>query len=230
MKKILTLILFSISISAFSQIVVLEQNVKDDTIRPTRGPNLKHFFQGYIGLGFPLYTNEETAYTKFGTSTTVDFGMRYKRKLAEHFAVGADLGVTLAAYKIKQENGKTVPDTIINDKEKFQINSVRSSVYTRLNVGRRGNHIGNYLDLGIYGGWNCVKKHQTINENQDQEKVKVVTSQLKYIENFSYGLISRIGINRWTFTASYRLSDIFKSSQALPEIPHLTIGLELEIF
>jgi hypothetical protein len=230
MKKIATLILFLISISAFSQVVVLEQNVKDDTIRPTHGPNLKHFFQGYIGLGFPLYTSEDVNYTKFGSSTAVDFGMRYKRKLAEYFAVGGDLGLNLTAYKIKQDHGKTVPDTMINDKEKFQINLLRSSVYARFNVGRRGNHIGNYLDLGLYGGWNCVKKHQTINENQDQEKVKVTTSQLKYIENFSYGLISRIGINRWTITANYRLNNTFEASVALPELPHLTIGLELEIF
>ncbi len=230
MKKVFTIILLSLTMGAFSQEVLLQQNVKGDTLIPTRGPNLKHFLQGYIGLGFPLYTNEDVTYTEFGTSTAVDFGMRYKRKLAEHFAIGMDIGVNLAAYKIKQETGKTVPDSIINDKEKFQINSLASSVYTRINVGRRGNHIGNYLDLGVYGGWNCVKKHRTINENAADEKVKVVTSQLKYIENFSYGLLARVGVNRWVLKAGYRLSDIFAPAYAIPELPRLIVGLEIGIF
>jgi hypothetical protein len=230
MKRIITIILLFISMSAFSQIVLLEQDVKSDTLRPTRGPNLKHFLQGYIGIGFPVFTNEEVNYTKFGSSSAIDFGMRYKRKLASHFAVGLDFGVNLAAYKIAQDYGKTVPDTNVNDKEKFQINSLTGSAYTRLNIGRRGNHIGNYVDLGVYGSWNCVKKHKTTNENANGEKVKVVTSQLKYIDNFSYGLLGRIGSNRYALTASYRLSDIFKSTYAIPELPRLIVGLEIGIF
>lgn len=230
MKKIFTIFLLSLSIGAFSQAVLLEQDVKADTIRPTKGPNLKHFYQGYFGIGIPVFTNEDLNYTKFGTTSAVDFGMRYKRKLASHFAVGADLGLNLAAYKIKQDNGKTVPDTIINSREKFQINSLTGSVYFRVNVGRRGNHLGNYLDVGAFGGWNLAKKHRTINTNEQDEKVKVITSHLKYMEDFSYGILARIGSNRYALTASYRLSDLFKSTSLFPELPRLTAGVEVGIF
>ncbi len=229
-KRLFTFLFLSFSLSAFSQEILLEQNVKADTIRPTRGPNLKHFVQGYIGLGFPVFTNEDVNFTKFGASSAIDFGVRYKRKLASHFAVGLDMGASLAGYKIKQDDGKSVPDTIINEKEKFQINTIMGSAYMRINVGRRGNYIGNYLDLGVFGGWNCVKKHKTINDNTDGEKVKVVTSGLKYVDNFSYGLLTRLGSGRYALTAGYRLSDIFEASYDLPELPRLTIGVEIGIF
>lgn len=230
MKRIITLILLLISLGAFSQDILLQQNVKADTVRPTRGPNLRNYVHGYVGLGFPVYTNEDVNYTKPGASSTFDFGIRYKRKITGFLAVGLDLGVFATAYKLKQDQPKTVPDTILNDKEKFQINSTVSSAYVRINVGRRGNYIGNFLDLGAYGGWNMVKKHKTINKNEAGEKVKVLTSKLKYVENFSYGILARVGSSRYALTARYRLSDIFASSYAMPELPRLTVGVEVGLF
>jgi len=230
MKKLITFLLFAFSVAAYSQEILLEQNVKADTIRPSRGPNLKNFTQGYLGVGFPLFTNEAVTYTKPGLSTSFDFGVRYKRKVCSHFALGLDFGFNLSAYKLKQDEWKMVPDTILNDKEKFQINTAAGSAFMRINVGRRGNYIGNYLDMGAYGGWNISKKHKTTNENAEGEKVKVLTGRLKYIESFSYGLLARVGTNRYAFTARYRLSDIFKSSYAMPELPRLIVGIEVGLF
>jgi len=230
MKRLLTIILFSISLCTFSQDILLHQNVKADTIRPTYGPNLSNFFYGYIGLGFPLYTNETVNYTKPGVSSNFDLGLRYKRKITNYLATGLELGLTTAGYKLKQTDPKTIPDTVVNDKEKFQISTIMSSGYVRINVGRRGNYIGNYLDIGAYGGWNFQKKHKTTNGNEAGEKVKLSTTQLKYVENFSYGLLARIGISRYALTAHYRLSDIFKSSYAMPELPRLIVGIEVGLF
>jgi hypothetical protein len=230
MQRILTILLVLLSFTAFSQEILLEQNVKADSIRPTWGPNLKHYVYGYAGVGFLLNTGKDAAYTKSGVSNTFDFGARYKRRFTNYLALGFDLGVNLAAYKIKQDEGKTVPDTILNDREKIQINTAVSSVYMRINVGRRGNYIGNYLDVGAYGGWNMMKKHRTNNENAEGEKVKTVTSGLKYVENFSYGVLARIGTGRWVLTASYRLSDIFKPTYQMTELPRLTIGAEVGLF
>jgi hypothetical protein len=218
------------SLGAFSQEILLEQNVKADTVRATRGPNLRHFVHGYVGVGFPIFTNEEVNYTKFGTSSAVELGVRYKRRLTQTFALGLNLGVNLAAFKIKQDEGKFVPDYTRNDKEKFQINSLAGPGYVRINVGRRGNYIGNYLDLCAFSGWNFIKKHKTTNENQQGEKVRVLTSKLNYMENFSYGVLARLGTGRYALTASYRLSDIFKSSYSMPELPRLILGFEVGLF
>lgn len=229
MKLKLTFVLILVSVLSFAQEILLSQDVKGDTLRPIYGPNLKHFTHGYFGIDFPLYTNEDVIYTNFGTSSVVNFGFRYKRKVSNTFAVGFDMGANLSGYRISQEAGKTIPDTIINDKEKFQINTLSGSAFMRLNIGRRGNSIGNYFDVGGYGGWNMVKRHKTINENEDGEKVKLSTSRLNYIENFSFGLLARLGIERYAFTAAYRLSDAFVSS-SIPELPRLSLGLEVGLF
>ena len=230
MRKIITIAFLLASLSAFSQDILLHQNLKADTIRPTYGPNLKNYFYGYIGLGFPLYTNEDVNYTKPGVSSNFDLGLRYKRRITNYLAMGLDLGISTTGYKLKQSDPKTIPDTVINDKEKIQISSMMSSGYVRINVGRRGNYIGNYMDLGAYGGWNFQKKHKTTNENAEGEKVRLSTTQLKYVENFSYGFLARAGINRYALTAKYRVSDIFKSSYAIPELPRLIVGVEVGLF
>ncbi len=230
MKKLFTLLLLSLSFGGFSQEILLKQNVQADTIRPGWGPNLKNYLHGYVGLGFPLFINEEPAYTKVGTSVQFDFGLRYKRKITNYFALGMDLGLNSTAFKIKQDDGKYVPDSIINKKEKLQVSAASGSVFARINIGRRGNFIGNYIDMGTYGSWNMVKKHKTTNKNTNGEKVKVSTTRLDYIEDFSYGLLARIGISRYALTAQYRLSDIFKSSCTLPELPKLIVGVEVGLF
>lgn len=231
MKVFFTIILISLlSVNAFSQEILLKQNVKADSVRPTRGPNLKNYLHGYLGAGFPLYTNEGYSYTKPILSSSFDFGIRYKRKITNFLAVGADLGIIASSYKIKQEEGKKVPDIILNKKEKFQINMLVGSAFIRTNVGRRGNYIGNYLDLGGFGGWNMIKKHVTVNQNLAEERVKVVKTRLKYIDDFSYGLSARLGSNRYAITASYRLSDIFKTSSSMAELPHLNLGFEYGLF
>lgn len=227
MRKTIIFLLLSVSLSAYSQNILLQQNVKADSIRPTKGPNLKHYTQRYIGIGFPVFTNETLNYTKPGASSNFDLGLRYKRRFTNYFASGLELGINTTSYRLKQNEPKNVPDTVINDKEKLLISSLYSSGYVRINVGRRGNFIGNFMDLGAYGGWNFQKKHKTTNENENGEKVRLSTTQLKYVENFSYGLLARIGISRYAFTAHYRVSDIFKSSYRIPELPRLIVGVEI---
>lgn len=230
MKNTLFVLLITLSISAFSQEILLKQDVKADTVRPSFGPNLKNYLHGYLGLGFPFFTNEAVKYTKPGLSIDINGGIRYKRKITNYVAVGLDLGLYLDAYKLKQSKEKVVPDTVSNDKEKLQFSSVSSSAFVRINVGRRGNYMGNYLDLGAYGSWNYIKKHKAVNENAEGEKVKVLTSRLHYIEDFSYGFLSRLGNGRYALTAHYRISDLFKARYSMPELPRLMIGFEFGLF
>jgi hypothetical protein len=226
MKKFLTLLLICYCANAFSQKIVFSQDVKSDTVRPTKGPNLKNYTHSYLGIGFPVFTNEKLNYIKPGVSMIVDFGFRYKRRLNNTFAIGADLSVNWAAYKIKEGADKSVPDSTENDKEKFKINSLSPALYARINIGRRGNSIGNYIDLGGYGSWNWKKGYKTTNKNEDDEMVNVYLTRLTYIEPISYGLLARVAVSRYALTARYRLSNIFKDDK-YPELPRLSVGVEV---
>ena len=230
MKISVFLLLLTLPFQVFTQEILLEEDVKADTVIPTKGPNLKHYTHLYAGVGFPVFTNEAVAFTKPGYSSTFDVGIRYKRKLNNNLALGLDLGAGFNEYVLKQYKDKFVPDTVQNKKEKFRINTLSGSAFVRINVGKRGNSIGNYIDLGAFAGWNLVRKHKTINDNEAGERVKVITSGLKYVEVFAYGLQSRIGFNRYAVTARCRLSDIFTASSAFPELPRLIVGVEVGLF
>jgi hypothetical protein len=227
MKKILLICMVLISMSAISQEILFSQDVKSDTVIPTKGPNLKNFVHPYFAFSFPFFTNEDVKFIKPWSSSIVDFGYRYKRKLSKNLAVGLDLSVNWASYKIKQEDGKFIPDSTKNDKEKLQVNSLSPAVYARINVGKRGNFIGNYLDLGGFFSWNWKTMHKTTNTDTDDQKVQVHVSNLQYMEKISYGVLARIGTNRYAFTARYRMSDLFTESFNKPELPRLSVGFEI---
>ncbi|MBK7030814.1 MAG: outer membrane beta-barrel protein [Bacteroidales bacterium] len=218
MKQLILLCLVILACSLTAQEIVFSKDVKSDTLRPTKGPNLKKFSHQYLGFSFPVFTNEKLNYTKPFSSIAIDYGIRYKRRLNNTFAMGMDLSVNWAGYQIKQKEGKSVPDSAINKKEKFQVNSLTPALYFRINVGRRGNVIGNYLDLGAYGSFNWKTAYITTNKNDNDEIVKVSTSRLSYMENYSYGVLARIGINRLAISARYRLSNLFIASSGFPSL------------
>jgi len=229
-RIVFSLLFLTCFLSVTSQEIIFSQDVKSDTVRPERGPNLKRFRHPFFSFSFPITLGEEADFIKQGSSSMVDAGLRMKHKINNTFSAGLDIGLNWASYKIRQNDDKTVTDTIINDKEKIQINSLTPAIYLRMNAGKRGNFIGNFLDLGLYGSWNWKRAHITVNSNDDGEKIKVITTGLTYIEPISYGALARIGMNRYVITARYRLSDLFKSSVTYPELPGFSIGFEFGLF
>ena len=134
--------------SAFSQEILFSENVKADTIKPEKGPNLKRYKHFYLDISFPFVTNEDVAYTQPGFSAITDFGLRFKRKLNQTFSIGTDFSFNWASYRIKQDGFKSIPDTIAHKREKFIINSMSPDLYARINIGRRGNGAQQQRRLG----------------------------------------------------------------------------------
>ncbi len=215
--------------SSFAQEILLSENVKGDTIQPTKGPNLKHYKHFYWSISFPFVTNEDVAYTQPALTTINDLGLRFKRKLNNTFSVGTDFSFNWASYRIKQDIFKSIPDSTEHKREKFIINSVSPAVYARINFGKRGNSIGTYLDLGAYGSFNVKRAHYTYDEIND-EIVKTTTSRLKYMEKYAYGLLARLGTNNFALTAKYRLSKPFTEESGFAELPKLAVGIEFGMF
>lgn len=240
MKKtiILSIFLFA-GIISFSQKVLLEQTVANDTLEDKWGQNLRHFSHLYFGFGFAASGAEKGAEVKYGNSANFDFGYRYKFKVCNYYALGADLSFSSYMYRLKQDSvSKILPDAEEHDKERIDIGALKLEIYQRFNFGRRGNHVGNYLDVGAYGSYFLYTRHYTMDKKPfaDLKKREVTETGLEYMENMEYGISARMGHGRWVLFGRYRLSDLFKTSKfynnnlKYPELPSLQIGIEVDLF
>lgn len=226
-KNILLIAAFLLSLSCFAQNVVMHQTV-DDTIIPKHGPNLKNFTHYYIGYGFIAGQPEATGSDiNYGKSGNFIFGIRYKLKVCKFYAIGYDISFNTYSFNLKQDSSKITPNKIQHDKEVLNISNIGLGLYNRFNYGRRGNQIGKFVDLGAYGDLKIGGTNFTRDKMDNGNIIKTTISKLNYLEPLNYGVFGRIGFNRYVLYGSYRLSDIFESSYIYPELPRLTIGLQI---
>lgn len=233
MKKILTILLaLIISFASFSQD---EENTK--SVKKF-GPNGTNFLHSHFSLGFMLPPSEgDGADILYGKSHTFTYGIRYKLRLADFFALGAGINYTYQAWHMDQNDTKVIPDTILKDKEKILTNNLGGDVYLRFNIGKRKNTVGNYIDLGAYGEWAYGSSWKVTNDQEDPndplgfEYTTGTAYKLNFIEKINYGLQARIGYGKFVLFGKYRMSDIFtrefKDAVSDSEYPRLIIGLEL---
>ncbi|MDQ3193067.1 MAG: hypothetical protein M3Q58_15895 [Bacteroidota bacterium] len=236
MKKILITTLIALAFVTTNingQEILLEQNVQGDTIPPQRGPNLKHYSHLYFAYGFVFGPSQAAGSAiRYGNSTDFNVGYRYKRKISNFYALGFDFAYGVTSFNIDQQQGKTLPNNVFHDNEKINFNHLGVSLYNRFNFGKRGNIIGNFLDIGAYGNWEFIVKH-IYTENYVSPNIanarftRVINRQLNYTNPLNYGVQARLGFNRYAFYGSYRLSDKFKQEFMYPELPRFIIGLQI---
>lgn len=232
MKSISTILLISLfTLNLVSQEVVLFESVKADTIIEKQGQNRKHYTHSYMGFGVILGNSEGAGSDiNYWSSSNFEFGFRYKYKICNYYALGLLLNYNMDLFNIKQESGKTFPDTLFHKKERLTINNVGIGVYNRFNFGKRGNIIGKYIDLGAFGDLRFFAEHFTKDKSPNKEIVRVSTSRLNYIEPISYGIFANFGINRYSIYAKYRLSDLFDKTFGYTELPRFTAGVQIGFF
>lgn len=226
---------------AQAQSIVMQQDVNKDTLEGNWGPNRRHYIHRYFGLGFGVGTENRTWEGKdlkdikygFGTGSLL-LGFRYKLRLAEHYALGLDLGYNRQTFNFKQRDDKVFPTSGKNDKERLILHNLALEAYQRINFGKRGDHLGNYVDLGAFVEWNFDNTLLIKNDNDTAnflgaKKEKLKFKNLNYLEDFNYGVSARVGTGRFALFGRYRLSDmlIAKKVENYPELPRLTTGLQV---
>lgn len=233
MIKIITLIgIVFTCIQLNAQVILLHDDVKADSVEDNYGPNYKHYMQlfcAYGGLfGRPAAPG---AAIKQPNSFFLDGGLRYKRKINNTYSLILDAAYHLQDFSLKQDKVKTVPDNAIHDKEKLAFNNMGLSFYNRFNFGRRGNVIGSYIDVGVNGDFMFRATHVTRDKNKapGSQEVETVIKQkgLTFVQNYGYSLVVRFGHNAFSLLARYRLSGLFKTTTAYPELPRFMLGIEL---
>lgn len=87
--------------------------------------------------------------------------------------------------------------------------------YNQFSFGKRGNMIGNYLDLEVWGNWIFSPKHVVWDTHQEPllgaTKSKTSFTSLNYVTDMHWKIGARIGFNRWALYGKYRMSDILNS-------------------
>ncbi len=227
MKSLFTILLLLIAFWSYGQTVVVSEDVDELHEDTDYGMNRKHFTHVFIGLHFMAGPPENaSADIRYGRSRSFEYGYRYKRRLSNTFSFGSEIISRRYAFHIKQSEQKLVPDNVIKDREKLVFVDVGLGVYKRINFGQRGNYIGRFMDAGAYASWIFHSRHVYFLE-EDGVNIRVRKSGISYPAAFDYGVTARLGFNNWVLKGSYRMSDLFRGSAGLPELPRYTIGLEI---
>lgn len=231
MKKIFLLLFISIILSSvYGQSVLLHKEV-EDTVIVKFGPNHKNFIHSYFGVGVIAGEPDSAGSSiETGKSVNILLGFRYKLRLTNWLAIGYEVAYNSYSYRLLQDSSKTIPDKVLHDKEKLIFGDLGAGLYMRLNYGRRGNRIGNFVDFGGYGDWVLSGRNFTKDKiKSNGNVVETNITHLTYFNRYNYGVIARLGFNRYVFYGTYRLSDLFKESFSYSELPRITVGLQIGI-
>jgi len=228
-KSFLTLCITIMFCSNFyAQEVLIEQNVLNDTVKDNFGPNLENFLHFFVGYGFVVgQPSRDGANIIPGKSRTYEIGSRYKYKVSNFYAIGSSFSFISYAYAIKQDDNKVFPDARIHRSEYITSYCLSYGVYNRFNFGKRGNHIGKFVDVGVNGDWCFSNRHLYRDDLGSGIVAKTVVKGQRYFEPFTYGIYANVGFNRLVLTCRYRISDIFKPKYNFPQMPPINIGLQI---
>ncbi|MCC2544995.1 hypothetical protein LJY25_00940 [Hymenobacter sp. BT175] len=233
MLLLTVLVLAGLPVStALAQRVLLQSEVASDTLYSGFGPNRGYY--NHLYLGYAPVIGEASApgaALRYGASGDFFVGIRNKVRLHQALAVGIDLRLDWLTYSLVQNAAKTVPNAQQHSTENLSLQQLQTEVFTRFNVGRRGNAIGRYLDLSGWGGYVIGSSHSyTDRPGTNGTRKTVVTERgLSYVTRWPYGVGARVGSGRYALLLRYRLSDSYRGAEKelYPEMPRWLVGLEL---
>ncbi|MBO6518242.1 MAG: hypothetical protein JJ975_17025 [Bacteroidia bacterium] len=213
-----------LGLTSQAQTIELEQDVNRDTVISDYGPNRKNFFGTYLGLGAVIGQIDHDFMKLKPVSDRFTFGAYYKRRLNNVYSVllSSNYGVTVYRFEVSE----------VMKYNRIRANDVNLDFSNRFNFGRRGNRIGNYLELGVSGMYIFHTKQETKTEVVDNaalyKNVKTELTGLKFIESANYSVHARFGFNKFAITADYRLSDL-TTNRVDYDLPPLTVGVRLDL-
>jgi len=236
MKKYLfSLILFVglsfIYLEVFSQKQIVHQNLKQDTLKVDRGPNSRKFTHAYLIVGGVVPDSkivDPALCQEFG------FGWLKKRKISNAFSLGFDFAFSYRNYRIKDTSYYALPAGSTLIKERIYTRNLQLKPWFRINIGKYGNSLGKYIDLGAFGEWSFTRTHYYKFENPkgtpEGVKGEYLLKKHGWFLPFNYGAMVRIGVNKWSVFGMYRLSDMFKKNIYFNELPRITAGINYAIY
>lgn len=239
MKQLLAIIVFLAASSAlYAQEVIIDEQISDTIIEPAFGPNQKHFIQTIYSFGFVLPSENDLSAMKYvENGFQFPIGLRYKYKIDNHLAIGSDLYFKWTWFDFDTSR----PASIAYKTEIYTLGAWGLAPYIRFNFGKRGNHLGTFLDLFAFGELNSYRTYQYRVESDLLDPIlaggnspfrDVTYSKLDFIQKYSAGAGLRFGWKDFSVFANYRLTQLFLDDKAPAvlnhsELPAFCFGLEL---
>ena len=192
------------------------------------GPNKNKYTHIFVAYGLLLGESEsDSASIIYGKSSTFQIGLLKKWRMAKRLELGFDLSYHYAAYHLEQDSSKVIPNRVLHDKGKMLFNDLMLTPFARFKFKNKYHSTGTFLDLGGFVGFTYRAVHYTIDYNlvPNTHRTKMRDIRLDYNENYSYGLMARLGFNRIILYGKYRMSDLFKDEYNYPELPRFEVGL-----
>ena len=221
----ITFLILLFSFPVLSQTPVLSKEVNLNKEKPKYGENRKNYTHFYMSLG-ALFGKAEGEILEINPwkSSYFDFGFRYKLKLFEYNAVGFQVSYNRYSFRLKYDDPK-----IAFDKDKLISNNFGIGLFDRINFGKRGNHLGKYLDLGAYGEFAYSRKHWYKQKQSNDEVLVAELKRLNSLEKLNYGIFANLGFGKKVLFFKYRLSDSISDKEKYDEMPRFVTGIQLGI-
>lgn len=231
-KILMSLLVCFIGLSKLSssQNLLFSEEVTVDSIKGNFGPNLKHHIQPMIEFGIIFPNINVPAYEQKFFSPSYGFGLKYKYRFCNTFSLGMAVN-----YQINTRNYKyfsylaLLPDSITSNNfrsYKLTQQSISFRPFIRFNIGRRGNNLGKYLELGgFYNHFIFSKETIKFNDFQGLKTTRITNFQKVLSYKYAFGLNASIGYKNYSLFArlEYWNDPLANSVQQGPT----TIGLQL---
>ena len=162
-------------------------------------------------------------------------GSRARFGIGKLFGLIYDIELNSSWNKLLQTVDSIMPISVINlKKAKYIYHQIGMSLSFQVNIKpKRGNKLGTYFDMGIYGFYNYSKKFRyNLELDQLSKNTSITIKNIEYFNPFEYGVLLRLGYNKATLFSKYRLSNLFnnKTNFYSIELPRFSFGIEFLFF
>lgn len=214
--------------TGFSQNLIFKETHVDQSYeKTTTGANRNLYSWATLTLfGTDLAVGDIDSKQDF--SNYYSFTWNHKFKMNRLFSYGLGYGVHRQVYRLR-EKGLAVLHREAFDKGKLVYWGVNANCFWRINFDpKRGNILGKYLDLAVFGQFNFYQKAKFIDGDWSERRVGK-----DFTERFVSGVEARIGHEVVALFVRYKLFSEH-SKDALPPFTNLdlarwSIGLNLNI-
>lgn len=215
-----------------AQKLIFEKKPDSMPLHPNFGPNRRDFCHAFISTSILLPASGALTF-KTNQPFTGQFsvGFRYKIKVARPLGIIAECGIDRSFFRMDQDSSKQFPDTLIHQSQSIHSNGLFGGLFMRIRFGQRGDYLGNYIDLGFTAHASIMNQLVTTDVVKSADAIpylsdKTTLSGLKNIDPFYYQASVRIGFDRFSLVASYRLSRLLNIS-TVKDLPDLEFGIEI---